>query len=53
MVPQHYICEKCNYEYAWSIHHENLTPYSAPYCPKCYKEFLDKNIPIGKMKETK
>lgn len=50
-IPQNYICEKCNYNFKWSIDHENLTPFSEPYCPRCYKEFLDKNISIGMQKE--
>jgi NAD-dependent SIR2 family protein deacetylase len=53
LIPQSYICQKCMYEYEWSPHHGCITPFNEPYCPRCYKDFLDKHITIGKLKESK
>lgn len=46
VIPQLYRCPKCKYEFKWSETADFLG-LPIPFCPKCYVEFLIKNVPVG------
>ena len=45
-IPKPYKCQSCDSHFEWSQHHDQVG-WGKPFCPKCYLEFLVKNIPQG------
>jgi hypothetical protein len=61
IIPKQYKCVKCAFEFMWGPHHDHGAPlmsreettdsgtvtHSMPVCPKCWTDFLLKNVGFG------
>lgn len=45
-IPQPYKCPKCGYEAGYSVNCLTVPPWVVPFCPACFGEWINANVPV-------